>query len=326
MAWSIVPCTHESGETVRALMRDDSLAGEYGKLALPGVFEDAWSDPFADPARRWLAVVDGRAVGFCLALVLPSDSGAWAMIRLGVVKPHRSSGIGTALLETCLAHLVGPGAGPPIDEYCLAAWLPAGEVAAFAARHAFHHARYFWKMVRPRGSPPRADWPAGTEPRVFDGGEAMLRDWNDAYLASFANHFHFVRSSLEQTRAFTRQRTFRPDGLILAYRDGRCVGFCRNTIREREGEVALLGVVPEARGLGLGRALLRWSVAWLERMDAEPIVLAVDGENESALALYRSEGFQVERTREFWARSVSSSARPGSRSPLSARSSSSSSP
>ena len=326
MAWSIVPCAPEAGETVRALVRDDSLAGEYGKLALPGVFEDAWSDPFADPALRWLAVADGRAVGFCQALVLPSDTGAWAMIRLGVVKPHRSSGIGTALLETCLAHLEGRGAGTPIDEYCLAAWLPAEGAAAFAARHGFQHARYYWKMARPRGSLPETVWPAGIEHRVFDGGEAMLRDWNDAYLASFAEHYHFVRSSLDQARAFTRQRTFRPEGLVLAYRGGRCVGFCRNTIREREGEVSLLGVVPEARGLGLGRALLRWSVAWLERMDAEPIVLAVDGENESALALYRSEGFQVERTREFWARSVSSSARPGSRSPLSARSSRSSSP
>ena len=60
--------------------------------------------------------------------------------------------------------------------------------------------------------------------------------------------------------------------------------------------------MPAARGIGLGRALLRWGVAWLERESALPVTLMVDGANEGALALYRSEGFAVTRTRRAWAR------------------------
>ncbi|TMQ68516.1 MAG: GNAT family N-acetyltransferase [Candidatus Eisenbacteria bacterium] len=55
-----------------------------------------------------------------------------------------------------------------------------------------------------------------------------------------------------------------------------------------------------ARGIGLGRALLRWAVGWLERKEAPRAWLMVDGDNESALRLYRSEGFEVTRTRHVW--------------------------
>ena len=68
------------------------------------------------------------------------------------------------------------------------------------------------------------------------------------------------------------------------------------------GEVALVGVVPEARGIGLGRALLRWGVSWIEAREAGTVELLVDGENDGALALYLSEGFVVTETREVWRR------------------------
>ena len=326
MAFSIVPCEPESLEIVRGLMLHPSLSGEFGSLAIPGAFEDYWNDPFVDPSLRWLALVDGTPVGFCLTSLLPSTTGIWVMLRLGVLEPHRAAGLGTALLQTCLERLEEPDRVPGLEEVCIAAWLPAVGAPAFAALHGFEHARYFWKMTRPHGAPESPDWPAGIEVRTFDQSEGALRDWNQAYLASFAEHYHFVATSLEDRRALTRLRTFRPEGLVLAYRDERCVGFSHNSLRGREGEVAVIGVVPGARGLGLGRALLRWSVAWLESIDADPVALAVDGENEGALALYRSEGFQVARTREIWARAASSSSRVGSRSPRSARSSRSSSP
>jgi ribosomal protein S18 acetylase RimI-like enzyme len=80
------------------------------------------------------------------------------------------------------------------------------------------------------------------------------------------------------------------------------VGYCRNARFGEAGEVALIGVVPEARGIGLGRALLRWGVQWLASQGVEPLYLMVDGENEGALRLYRSEGFGVARTRIHWSR------------------------
>jgi mycothiol synthase len=302
MLTSIVPCRKEDLSIVRGLITHPSLEGEFATLALPGVLEDLWEDPYADIALRWLAVVDGVPVGYLFTLVLPSITNAWVMFRLGVIGPQRRRGLGTALLEACFTRLEERRETLRVNEWCLSAWVPSESAAGFAARHGFAHARFFWKMERARGNPPAVTWPAGIETRIFDGSEAALRDYNQAYNASFAEHYHYVASNLEHTRVMMRQRTFRPEGLVLAYREGRCVGYCRNTIRGREGEIALLGVVPEARGIGLGRALLRWGAAWLEGMDGGPIELMVDGENETALALYRSEGFEVTRTREFWSR------------------------
>src|SRR5207245_709348 len=82
--------------------------------------------------------------------------------------------------------------------------------------------------------------PAGIEVRTYDGSERALGEWNEAYNAAFAEHWHFVPAEVEHARAITRLAHFRPAGLVLAYRDRRCVGFCRNALRGREGEVALL--------------------------------------------------------------------------------------
>jgi len=299
---SIVPCRTQDIEVVRGLISHPSLIGEFGMLALPGMLEDSWEDPYADFALRWLALADGIPVGYLFTLVLPSTGSSWALIRVGVIEPHRRRGIGTALFDTCIARLAEQKAERRLNETCLSAWIPSPSAAGFAVRHGFAHARFFWKMARARGNPPTAVWPPGIETRIFDGSEAALRDFTDAYNASFAEHYHYVAIDIDHAREFTRLRVFRAAGLVLAYRDGRCVGYCRNAIRGREGEIALLGVVPEARGIGLGRALLRWGAAWLEAQDCEPIELFVDGENENALALYRSEAFEVVRTREFWSR------------------------
>ena len=88
----------------------------------------------------------------------------------------------------------------------------------------------------------------------------------------------------------------------MAWRGRRCVGFCRDSLLPEYGEVDVLGVRPEAQGAGLGRALLRWGVDWLQAENARHVRLVVDGENEAATALYRSEGFAVLATRETWIR------------------------
>jgi mycothiol synthase len=177
-----------------------------------------------------------------------------------------------------------------------AAWQPDPPLAAgtpiptaFAERLGYRHDRWFWLMRRERGAaPPEPVWPAGVTVRVFDGSDAMLADYAAAYNDSFAAHYRFMPTSLAQLLAVTRKPAFRPDGVLLAYRDGRPAGFCRTELFAARGEIGTLGTAHAARGIGLGRALLRWGVGWLERESPHPITLLVDGENESALALYRS--------------------------------------
>jgi ribosomal protein S18 acetylase RimI-like enzyme len=57
-------------------------------------------------------------------------------------------------------------------------------------------------------------------------------------------------------------------------------------------ELMYMGVVPEARGRGLGAKLLARALSDASAVDAERLVLAVDRENSPALAAYRAAGFR----------------------------------
>lgn len=302
MSIVVTPCRMEHLASLRALARDPSLAHEFAQLQTDPGFEDMMADPMLPADLRWIAAVDGEPAGFAFSFLAPTHGGSFAMVRLGVVERHRRRGIGSALLAAADARLGAIRDRHDLLETNLSAWEPNPAASGFAARHGFRHARNFWRMERPHGPVGKPQWPTGIVMRTFDRSDAALRDFNDAYNRAFSGHYHYVRSSLADTRTVTTQRHFRPDGLALAYRGDECVGFCRNARYGDPGEVALIGTVPEARGIGLGRALLRWGVAWLQDDFARPVYLMVDGENDTALALYRSEGFTVALTRLHWSR------------------------
>lgn len=57
-------------------------------------------------------------------------------------------------------------------------------------------------------------------------------------------------------------------------------------------EISYLGVVPEARGLGIGRALAEESARRAAAEGCSEVVLAVDARNAPALAMYEDAGFE----------------------------------
>ena len=82
----------------------------------------------------------------------------------------------------------------------------------------------------------------------------------------------------------------------IARRDGRPVGWVAGRIfSDGRGWVDQLAVARSARGLGLGRALLLHLLDALRKQGATSLALGVQGENESAIGLYRKVGFEIER-------------------------------
>jgi mycothiol synthase len=302
MPLDVVACRPETVADLRAVVADPSLAGEFAWLVASGELRNPFDHPHVDPQGIWLAFDDRRPVGFCMLMLWPSTRGFWSMVRLGVVETHRRRGVGRDLLGKVNRRLDAlPPERRPL-EVCLSAWQPNPAAEAFATRHGFTPARWFWSMERPRGPAAPVTWPDGVDVLPFDGSDVMLRHWNDCYNDSFAENYLTVSSTVDDCRAITKLDHFRPDGLLLAYRDGACVGFCRNALYPDFGEIDVLGVARAARGIGLGRALLRWGVGWLESRAVPHVRLMVDAENETALRLYRSEGFDTVRTRRAWAR------------------------
>ncbi len=96
--------------------------------------------------------------------------------------------------------------------------------------------------------------------------------------------------SLEAHRATGR---FAPDAWRLYRSQGVLVGVLLLAEHPDRNvwEVAYLGVVPEARGRGFGRAMLQDGLALAKQSGRATIEIAVDAENSPALRIYREAGF-----------------------------------
>jgi GNAT superfamily N-acetyltransferase len=90
---------------------------------------------------------------------------------------------------------------------------------------------------------------------------------------------------------FCRQATW-----LVAGPDG-CVGTIQGLLDDNGfGGIQNLGVVPECRGLGLGRALLLQALAGFVSVGVPRAFLEVTAANEPAVRMYRAVGFRAYKT------------------------------
>lgn len=308
-ALRLAPYAPADRDALHGLLRDPSLVRQFRRNLEHGELDDPLAHPVLHPGGLMLARDGGRLVGFGMLLVLPSARGRWALLRLGVRAAERRRGIGTALLRAAdglLARDPGPAPAP----FTVSVWLPEPDADAFLRQHGFAPFRSWWELDRPLGPVGDADWPEGLEPRTFDGSDAAFREWTDCYNDAFSTRFPSHIATEEEGRHLAAAPAFRADGLLLAWRGGRCAGFVRNTLAGDQGVVDVLGVRTGEQGRGLGRALLRWGVRWLQAQDVPHVRLIVDGANTDALSLYRSEGFVVADERCQWARAADAAGQP----------------
>ena len=269
-----------------------------------GLAEDAaWSGAPAVSAEEAGEYLDGCEPGMILeeegrvAGYAAAGEGGRSIL---LVDPEDDPG---PALELLIGWLAGRG-HHEVDSYGRdarrIAWLEA---------NGFTHRRSFFDLARGIEPPPApATFPDGVEPARFRPGEddvavhALI--YVDAAWAEVPGH---SARSLEGWRS-----ALSPDDRgWLARRDGRPVGWVSGRVfGDGRGWVSQLAVARDARGKGLGRALLLHSIADLCEQGATSLALGVQGANESAVGLYRDVGFEVEREWRSYARPAPGS--PGS--------------
>ena len=74
--------------------------------------------------------------------------------------------------------------------------------------------------------------------------------------------------------------------------EGQPVGFVSCVVKDRVGDIALVGTHPEQAGKGIGRHLVRAALRWFNDK-AERVEVRTQTNNYPALALYQSAGFRV---------------------------------
>jgi mycothiol synthase len=171
----------------------------------------------------------------------------------------------------------------------LKAWSHGNHEAAadLAARYGYAPVRELWKMrMTTAGAElPDAGLPEGVSIRSFVPGQD-----EDAWLAvnraAFAHHpeqGNLTRADLEARMAEDR--------------DGRLLGFHWTKVHPRHGahpaigEVYVVGVAPEAQGMGLGKALTIAGIKHLQDLGLHAVMLYTDADNAPAVSLYRRLGF-----------------------------------
>lgn len=237
-----------------------------------------------EPEGCAVAEEDGRVAGW----ISPHDD------ELTVDLPYRRRGHGRRLVAA--GRVVAARMGLPY----LRLWVPrrAGP-EAFARSVGLRYRSSLWLMRLPDTMPvDRPAFPADVVVRPLIPGvdePAFAKLVN----AAFLDHPSPLRIEPDRLRRVHARPDFDPTTILLVAPvddPGRLVAFCRVRRYAEDdgrpvGEVALVGVLPELRGRGLGRELVRWGVTDVRRRGAGDVFLSVEGENEGALRLYESLGF-----------------------------------
>ena len=156
----------------------------------------------------------------------------------------------------------------------------------------------------------RAGRPAGLLLRRAPGDEALRRDAHAVVTRAFTEHFGETATSYERwSERMGAAATSDWGQLLVAYLDHRPVGVLLGNDQfvedEHCGYVRTIGVVPEARGRGIARHLLRVAFARDAAAGRDGTVLHVDTNNTTpALGLYESVGMRAVLVIDIWQRTL----------------------
>ncbi len=206
------------------------------------------------------------------------------VLDLAVDPGARGAGVATALTLAALP------SGP------VSAWSHGNHpaAAALATRFGLARVRDLWVMRRNMAQPlAEVPPPREVELRTFrPGDEDALLAVNAAAFSGHPEQGTWSRADLD---ARTTSEWFDAAGLFLATgRDGRLLGFHWTKVHSGPpayGEVYVLGIAPQAQGLGLGKYLTYVGLEHLVERGVPEVILYVESDNGPARAVYERLGF-----------------------------------
>lgn len=284
-------------EAVAAALSASRVADGDVATSVEDVLTD-WAEVDLDEEAVVVCTLDGKVVA-------GADVLSRQFVRVsvyGYVHPDwRRLGIGRALVEwgerwtRDRAYHAPAGARIVVDHY-----IPS---VATEARRLFEAMGYYplrstLIMRAQLGGPPAAELPDGATARSYVPGrddQALF----EAGEAAFADLWGRPPGTLEGWIAPTRAKNFDAGLWFLAedVASGKIIGLCLAQMTGGQGWIRSLGVRREARGRGLGRALLETAFRALYERGARTVELSVDADSPTnAPRVYQRAGMTVDRT------------------------------
>jgi mycothiol synthase len=188
--------------------------------------------------------------------------------------------------------------------------------AELLGRHGFSRARVLLQMRRQLAgadADPRPTLPEGVGVRPFRPGRDE-QAWLRVNARAFASHPEQGGWTDQDLAVREQAPWFDADGFLLAWRGdpedgGTLLGSHWTKVHppgdasdEAVGEVYVLGIDPDAQGIGLGRALTDLGLAHLRARGLGQVLLYVEEENAAAVRLYEGRGFRRHSVDVSWRR------------------------
>jgi mycothiol synthase len=262
------------------------MAALGGNSFLPVPLEQRLGRPGYSPLQDLLlAERDGQLVAY---LDTFRELSIDRVVLEAAVLPGHRRGVGPLLLQRATEHAAAIGAG--------AVHFPVAGSDRVARklleRRGFKQVRRFLRLslrqkqvARPPARPPVRPFLSGEEAEL-----ARIQN------LSFAGSWGFKANTEEEIRYRLGLDCCSPEGVFFALIDERTAGYCWTRELHGKGEIWMLGVDPECRTRGVGRALLLKGIYHLRQRGFQQVDLAVDAENTGAISLYDSVGFRQSGT------------------------------
>lgn len=259
--------------------------------------------PSFDFEGRFIAELDGKAVGVVHAKVDKLSEDKKGFIRLDVVPEFRGCGIETSLMETALRELKARGM---TSAQTWADFSETERIELFEGLH-FRHIRVFSVMeieLAELSQNVSEDTQVAIRPlRKELEDDIKLLNWLNN--ESYKEDLDYSPSTLEETRHFLFGDPYlREKEVLFAVLNGESVGCVGVGIDEKynlekkvqAGEVFTIGVLKAHRRKGIGARLVLHGLERLRAKGMTKAILGVEDDNPTqAIRLYEKLGFRVKK-------------------------------
>lgn len=276
--------------------------------------------PLSEQPLLWLTAPEAPVVHLLAHAAPPADPGdpavpadvvgtlvGYAQLDVGlattargelVVDPtHRRTGVGRLLVDRALRE----AAAEPGRRLHVWAHGDLPPARSFAGSTGLAVVRELWQMSLDldawAASGPRPGLPAGVAVRTFVPGQDE-ETWRRLNSRAFAHHPEQGRMTSADLHAREAEPWFDPAGFLLAERDGTLLASVWTKVHpagehgdEPVGEIYVVGVDPDAQGLGLGSAMTAAGLEHLVGRGLHRAILYTGAENTVAVHTYERAGF-----------------------------------
>ena len=275
---------------------------EWRTITVEELLADA-KRPSFDFEGRFIAELDGKAIGVVHARADKSSEEKKGFIHLDIVPEFRSCGIGASLMETALRELKAR------DMATAQTWADFGDKECIELLRGLHfrHVRLFSIMEMELAELPQnlgENKQVAIRPlRKELEDDIKLLNWlgNESYREDLdyspstleeTRHFLFCAPYLSEKEGFFAELNGESVGCIVV-----CIDEKYNLEKKvRAGEVFTIGVLKEHRRKGIGARLMLHGLERLKAKGMTKAILGVEDDNlTQAVRLYEKLGFKVKR-------------------------------